>query len=385
MRHNRHNGNVSVMLRIRGRMPRATAALALLLMGFSTFAAIPSARADSVSSQKHKVEQLAAELNALNDKIAQIDEDYGAALDTKAALDVSIKASQEKVAAEQAQLDQLRGVMTDIAVSRFVGNNAHGLSPLFSSASVYSDAQQFDALSNIAFDTGAANADDVQSLVRQFNIDTAHLQKQQKDATDLIATLARKKAEGHALIVTYTKKEAEAKAKYGQLVQQETERQAVLAQQRAAAQAKAAQAAASAAAPRGSGGRFGSGSNIPMPPPPSGKAGIAIAAARSVLGVPYRAFEASPQAGFDCSGLTSWAWAQAGVAIPHQSGRQFASTPQVPKDQAQPGDLVYFYSPIHHVGLYIGNNLMIDSPHTGAVVRVASLRWDQVVGVSRPG
>ena len=379
---NRHNGSLSVMVRSRGRIARATAAVVIS----SLFVAVPGAHADSLSDQKHRVEKLAAELNALNDKIAIIDEEYGAAQDKKDELAVEIKVSQAKVAEEQAQLDKVQGTMTDIAVNRFMGGKAHELSPLFASAAVFSDAQQFDALSNIAFDTGAANADDVQSLMRQFNTDTRQLQRQQKDAADLIDTLTKKKAEGEALIVTYTKKEKEAKAKYGQVVQQEAARQAELAQQRAVAKAAAAQVASAAIAPRGSGGRLGPRvSSIPLPPPPSGRAGLAIAAARSVLGVPYVAFQASPSIGFDCSGLTSWAWAQAGVFIPHQSGRQFASTPQVPKDQAQPGDLVYFYWPIHHVGLYIGGGLMIDSPYTGAFVRVATLRWDMVVGVSRPG
>jgi cell wall-associated NlpC family hydrolase len=117
----------------------------------------------------------------------------------------------------------------------------------------------------------------------------------------------------------------------------------------------------------------------------SGKAGIAVAAAHSVLGTPYRAFQSSPQTGFDCSGLTMWAWAQAGVHIPHQSAQQYATLPHVPIDQAQPGDLVFFYSPISHVGIYIGGGQMIDSPHTGAVVRIRAMRWDMVVGVARPG
>jgi cell wall-associated NlpC family hydrolase len=112
---------------------------------------------------------------------------------------------------------------------------------------------------------------------------------------------------------------------------------------------------------------------------------MAVAAARRMLGVPYVAFEASPSIGFDCSGLTMWAWAQAGVSIPHQSGQQYATNPHVPIGQAQPGDLLFFYSPISHVGMYIGGGTMIDSPHTGAVVRVATVHWGAVVGVSRPG
>jgi len=378
------------MVRMRGRLSsRAVRALASLL-AVSFAVSVPTANAESASSQQKKVQQLAAELNNLNDRISQLADDYGAAQDRKAQLDVEIKSSQAKVADEQAQLDQLRGVMADIAVGRFVGNNTTGLSPLFSSAEAYSQAQQLDALSNIAFDTGAANADDVQSLVRQFNIDTTVLQRKQAEATNLIATLAKKKSDGEALVKVYQQKVKDAKAKYGQLVQQEAQRQAELAETRAAAAARAAASAASSGAagpgPRGGGGKvFNNGADIPIPPPPSGKAGIAIAAAHSVIGVPYVAFQASPETGFDCSGLTSWAWAQAGVAIPHQSARQYASLPHVPIDQAQPGDLVFFYNPIHHVGMYIGGGLMIDSPFTGATVRVASMRWDMVVGVARPG
>ncbi|MEY4175521.1 MAG: hypothetical protein RI900_2686, partial [Actinomycetota bacterium] len=124
---------------------------------------------------------------------------------------------------------------------------------------------------------------------------------------------------------------------------------------------------------------------IPMPPPPSGRAGAAVAAAQRMLGVPYRAFEATPERGFDCSGLTMWAWAQAGVRLPHQSRQQYNSNPKVPRDQIQPGDLLFFYNPISHVGMYIGGGLMIDSPHTGAVVRVANVKWEKVVGIARPG
>jgi cell wall-associated NlpC family hydrolase len=382
------------MLQRRGRLTsRAARALSALLVAsfaVSAMVSVPTAHADSVTAQKKKIQQLAAELNKLNDRIAQLADDYGAAQDRKAQLDVEIKASQAKVADEQAQLDQLHGVMADIAVGRFVGNNTTGLSPLFSSAQAYSEAQQLDALSNIAFDTGAANADNVQSLVRQFNIDTTVLQRKQDEATNLIATLAKKRSDGEALVQVYKQKVKDAKAKYGELVQQEAQRQAELAQTRAAAAARAALASAAAGAagpgPRGGGGKpFNDGANIPIPPPPSGKAGTAIAAARSVLGVPYVAFQASPETGFDCSGLTSWAWAQAGVAIPHQSGRQFATLPHVPIDQAQPGDLVFFYNPISHVGMYVGGGVMIDSPYTGATVRVVPMRWDMVVGVARPG
>jgi cell wall-associated NlpC family hydrolase len=57
----------------------------------------------------------------------------------------------------------------------------------------------------------------------------------------------------------------------------------------------------------------------------------------------------------------------------------------VSRDQAQPGDLVFFYSPIHHVGMYVGGGMMIDAPHTGATVRLVAVKWGSVVGLARPG
>ena len=84
--------------------------------------------------------------------------------------------------------------------------------------------------------------------------------------------------------------------------------------------------------------------------------------------MPYKFAASSPGVAFDCSGLTKYAWGKAGVYLPHQSAAQYASTPHVPKDQAQPGDLIFYYSPIGHVGIYLGGGMMIHAPATGDVV-----------------
>ncbi|CAN5712475.1 hypothetical protein BH24ACT6_BH24ACT6_19120 [soil metagenome] len=127
----------------------------------------------------------------------------------------------------------------------------------------------------------------------------------------------------------------------------------------------------------------------PPPPPvqngPSSKAQIAINAALSEVGTPWVFAMAEPGVGFDCSGLTSWAWAQAGVSMPHQSAQQYASLPHVPVSQAQPGDLLFYYSPISHVGIYLGNGQLVHSPNSTTTVNVSSVRWENVVGAARPG
>jgi len=127
------------------------------------------------------------------------------------------------------------------------------------------------------------------------------------------------------------------------------------------------------------------GDTVESAPPVSSRAEIAVAAARSQLGVPYQYAMSSPGVAFDCSGLTAYAWAKAGVSIPHQSAMQYASTPHVAIADVQPGDLLFFYSPISHVSIYIGNGMEIHAPAPGKFVEIASVNWSKLVGASRPG
>lgn len=105
-------------------------------------------------------------------------------------------------------------------------------------------------------------------------------------------------------------------------------------------------------------------------PPVSSNAGAAVAFARAQLGKPYVFATAGPSS-FDCSGLTMAAWASVGVRMPHYSGSQATMFTRVSYDQLQPGDIVVFYSDLHHVGLYIGGGMMIHAPQTGDVVKIA--------------
>ena len=123
----------------------------------------------------------------------------------------------------------------------------------------------------------------------------------------------------------------------------------------------------------------------PPPPAPAPGAQAALAAAYSVIGVPYVYAGASPETGFDCSGLTMWSWAHAGVGLPHSSAMQYAVLPHVDRTQLQPGDLLFFYSPIHHVAMYVGGGNMIHAPHTGGHVEVIPVYWEYYVGAARPG
>lgn len=123
------------------------------------------------------------------------------------------------------------------------------------------------------------------------------------------------------------------------------------------------------------------------PPVNASAAQIAVSAALSVQGTQYVWGSADPSVGFDCSGLTSWAWAQAGVYIPHSSAAQY-SLPHVPLGSVQPGDLIFYYSPISHVALYIGGGQIVHATHPGpdgAVHTDSMYGYDNPVGASRPG
>ncbi|MCI2240524.1 C40 family peptidase [Kineococcus sp. TRM81007] len=114
----------------------------------------------------------------------------------------------------------------------------------------------------------------------------------------------------------------------------------------------------------------------------------AITAARTRLGPPY-AWGATGPGGFDCSGLTQWAYRQAGTAIPRTSRQQYAGLPKVPLGALRPGDLVFYASgsspsSIHHVALHLGGGRVLHAPHTGDVVREAGVAVPGLYGAVRP-
>ena len=144
--------------------------------------------------------------------------------------------------------------------------------------------------------------------------------------------------------------------------------------------ALAARAAAEAAAQAGtvSGGSSGSGGPVFVPPQNASAAQVAIAAAQSVIGTTYVWGSADPNVGFDCSGLVSWAYAQAGIYLPHSSAMMSEMLPRLSQSELVPGDLLFFYSPVSHVSIYLGGGSMIDASHPGpgGEVQIRPVYWE---------
>jgi cell wall-associated NlpC family hydrolase len=118
--------------------------------------------------------------------------------------------------------------------------------------------------------------------------------------------------------------------------------------------------------------------------PVSGRAAAAVHYAMAQIGKPYVYGAAGPNA-YDCSGLTMAAWGSAGVGLPHSSSAQYGSGTHISESQLQPGDLVFYYSPISHVGMYIGNGMIVNAENPSAGIRVTGLHSMPYVGAVRPG
>jgi len=108
----------------------------------------------------------------------------------------------------------------------------------------------------------------------------------------------------------------------------------------------------------------------------------ALRFALSRIGDPYVWGAAGPD-DFDCSGLVMWAYAQVGISLEHFTGDQWNEGEHISRDQLEPGDLVFFYADLGHVGMYVGNGLMVDAPTFGQVVQVQPVMWDYYEGAVR--
>ncbi|WP_326658507.1 C40 family peptidase [Streptomyces sp. NBC_00385] len=176
------------------------------------------------------------------------------------------------------------------------------------------------------------------------------------------------------------KKEAEAKRKAAELAKKQAAAKAEADRKAAAAEEAAKEAGSGTGTGTGTGTGSGSGSDTDA----STKAEKVMAFARAQLGKPY-VWGATGPASYDCSGLTQAAWKAAGVDIPRTTWDQVNVGTRIATEDLQPGDLVFFYDDISHVGIYKGDGMMIHAPKPGANVREESIYYMPIYGSVRPG
>jgi peptidoglycan DL-endopeptidase CwlO len=115
----------------------------------------------------------------------------------------------------------------------------------------------------------------------------------------------------------------------------------------------------------------------------SGAAAAAVRFAYAQLGKRYQWGGEGPD-GYDCSGLTAAAWRAGGVTLPHNAARQWRVVKRISRAQRQPGDLIFYYDDLHHVGIYVGEGNIIHAPRTGKPIQIDRVDFQPIHGYGRP-
>jgi cell wall-associated NlpC family hydrolase len=247
----------------------------------------------------------------------------------------------DKAAAEaQSRVDGMTSQVKQIARSAYTTGDVSRLNAMLTSRSAKDFVAQMGTLDAIA---GHQSSVLSQVTATAKAAEKARIRADQAaaDATKTLADVSAKQSQLSAQIADYKKQYAALTAP----------------QQQAVTVAAAGRAVTAPAAPVAA---------------PGQGAQAAVNTALAQVGKPYVYGASGPNA-FDCSGLTMYAWAAAGRALPHNAAAQMGMGTPVSRDQLQPGDLVFFYSPVSHVGMYIGNGQMVHASTEGVPVQVVNL------------
>jgi peptidoglycan DL-endopeptidase CwlO len=327
-------------------MPRAIVALALSLSVVALASPTASAAPTAASLRQR--------LARLNMQADQAVERY---LQAKLALQQTQRsmASLRRGAADaQRQLDRLRAVISAQAADTYVNGAGAGLASVLG-------ADDPDAAFN--------RMQTLSVLAEQNNQRLVDLRTAEQTSGEQFAALAKVERQQAAEL----RRLAAERDKVERLVDQTN---SLLAQLRATAAARQrANAANSVDADPG----LPAGSA----PAPSGSVAAVVRYAEAQVGKPY-VWGADGPDSFDCSGLTMMAWRQAGISLPHSAAAQYNVGRHVTRAELQPGDLIFRYSPISHVAMYVGNGMQVAATHTGSTVKLQDAFQGEIVGYSRP-
>jgi peptidoglycan DL-endopeptidase CwlO len=318
----------------------------------------------SAAPSKQDVERAKAELDRLDQRVSLLVEEYNQA--RLRLQEVQGRLDEAKAAADRAQAtaDRATASLNRNAAIAYQGVGSQ-FAALLEADSIADFSDRLEFIGNMA-QADADLANEAEQARQEAQWRAEDLRSAVAERQKVLDDIRAKQTEVRAAV-------ADARAYYEELSRKYRQHIAAL----EAAQAAAAAAAADA-------GTVSVGS-VPGPPPaPNPNAGTAVQAAYSVIGTPYVFGAADPNVGFDCSGLTMWSWAQAGVSLPHSSAAQYAALPHVDRSDLQPGDLLFFFSPISHVAMYLTPSTMIDANHPGDVVNVRPIYWQYFVGAARP-
>ena len=387
---------------MRTRRTNVLATLLVLTVTAGVGASLPTpvAAADPIADAKAQASAVMQKLQATDAQLQSLTDQYTAADYKLSQLNSAIGQTQAQLADNQREVAIDRSRLQTQAIQQYVstGTSSNSTSLFTSNANEAGVRSEYSSIAAGNITTTIATLGTAQTRLRASQ---DSLKSQQNQASSTRNSLVGAKNQASTLVAQEQATLNSVNANIQALVvqQQRAQQEAAAASAAAAFNAKvaAAQAANSqspaptqAASPPttgstgGSGGgssSSGGGKKVP-PPPVSGGSATAVQAAVSQVGVAYLWGGSSPS-GFDCSGLIMWAYAKAGINLPHYSGAQYSATVHIPLADIQPGDLL-FYGPggSDHEAMYIGGGSMVEATHTGDFVRIDGVRsgGDLVVG-----
>ena len=332
--------------------------IAALLVPITSAAAIPS-KADKMAQAR----TVKSEITVLDRKVEIATEDYNVAR----AKHAKLAAQRDKAAARVAKAEKRIGTLQKHLGTRAKGMYRSGqlgfLEVLLGAKSFEQMARTWDLLKELNVSDAQAVSEMKQARVeaekarKDYSAKAASAKHQVKimsfKKSSITSQLATRKVKLHGLESEIAALQAQEEARQAAVARSWTQRRS-----------------------RGAGGRV-------FPPPTRAPRSEIMSIARRYIGAPYVWAAAGPNT-FDCSGFTMFVYQQVGVSLPHSSRAQINSGQRVSRGDLQPGDLVFFGSPIHHVGIYAGGGMMIHAPHTGDVVKISPMGRGDFAGACRP-
>ncbi|MFE9400970.1 NlpC/P60 family protein [Streptomyces sp. NPDC006530] len=325
------------------RRPKPASRTRVTVLSATAAAVVALTSQAAQADPKPTKDEVKSKVDKLYDEAEQATEAANGAKEKQGQLEKQIGEIQDKVARGQQELNTLRSGLGSMASAQY---RSGGIDP---SLALFLSSNPDDFLDK-ASSLDQLSANQTEAL-QKIQGKQRTLAQQRKEAQDKLKDLADTRQ-----VLDGKKKEVQ-----GKLGEAQKLLNTLTAQEKAALASDEARANRSTERP-----------NLGKDVPASGVGAAALAAAQGQLGKPY-SYGTTGMATFDCSGLTGYAYAQAGVHLPRTSQEQATRGTRIGRGDLKPGDLVLFFGDLHHIGLYAGNNTVLHAPHSGAVVRYESM------------
>jgi peptidoglycan DL-endopeptidase CwlO len=345
--------------------------------------AVGAASGQTIQSKRQQAQAVMAEIEALDAEVGRAAEAYNLARIRLSETEAELASNGRHLVAAKRSLGVAHARIAERLRDLYVYGDADStLEVILGARSLDEIITRLTAIDRVS-SQDAKLLDDVKQYRKQVETRRAKLQKARADQVRLVAEREAQRRSIEGRLAERQRLLVSVKDEIARMQAAERRRQAAL-----AAQARARLAAERAAAEQARVSSYDTYAReqvqVAAPPPDGSLASQVVSIAMQYLGVPYVWGGSSPATGFDCSGFTSYVYAQVGIPLPHHAASQYRYGFPVSRDQLAPGDLVFF-SGLGHMGMYIGGGQFIHAPHTGDVVKISAMdsRWGSYVGARR--